>query len=1200
MNLSFPDLFPTPLRVLIDSGSSRSFIDSRFVSDQGIPTTKLPLPLTLRLFDGSIAPSGKISDCIQTQFRLPLLPSETWNFLVTPLDSSCDLVLGLDWLRSRNPIVDWKSGEVAPRPQDSSTPIGHSAAPTAAFVSGATSTTSVPSGSKDIDIALSSEAEFLELLENNDCVLAARITLSASDTTPPSDDLEKVRSQLPPEYQDFADVFSKSKAEALPPHRPYDLSIPISSDAKPPFGPVYRLSEVEERTLKDFIDENLAKGFVRPSSSPAGAPVLFAKKKDGSLRLCVDYRALNNITTKDRYPLPRIDNLLDRLRRAKHFTKIDLRNGYYNVRIADGDEWKTAFRTRYGSFEFLVMPFGLTNAPAAFQHFMNDVFHDMLDQSVCGYLDDLLIFTDSDDISEHVEKVRTVLQRLRDNHLFAKFEKCSFHTSEIEFLGYVVSPAGISMDTAKTSAISSWPTPNSVRDVQSFLGFANFYRRFIDRYSNICRPMYDSTKKNSIFKWTPECHLAFETLKKAFTCAPILMHFMPEYRIWLETDASDYAIAAILSQINPETGELHPVAFFSRSMSPPELNYEVHDKELLAIFAAFKEWRSYLEGPAHTVTVVTDHKTLEYFSTTKVLTRRQARWSEYLSGFNYAIKYRPGRLGGKPDALTRRSDVYPKRGDGAFALNNPQNLQTIFRDGQLMSSLRATSVLNSDCASKASCVLRASILDMDDLRTDILAGLVQDPVAAKYLTDLPPPYSASPSGFLLHNLRIYVPDFKSLRLRLMQLKHDHPTAGHFGFVKTLDLIRREFYWPNLRSDVTEFCRTCLTCPRAKAPRHKPYGHLKQLPIPLRPWESISMDLIEGIPESDEYDSILVIVERLTKMALFIPTTKRLTSPELARLYVLHVFSKHGIPSDVISDRGSEFVSAFWTSLSKVLEMDLRPSTAYHPQTDGQTERTNQTLEAYLRSYINYKQDDWVDFLPLAEFAYNNSVHSATTVSPFFANYGYHPRLTMSLDTEVPSAEAHDFAKSISELHSFVRRELAAAQAQYQPAADARRNLNVPEFKQGDKVWLMAKNIKTQRPMKKLDHRRLGPYKISEKISSHAFRLDLPKDLSAIHNVFHIDLLEPFHANSFPGRSEPPPPSVKIAGEEEFEVESILDSRIFRRQLQYRVKWKGYDAEGDSATWEPAAHFKHSKEVISDFHKAHPNAPAPPKPPKRRR
>jgi len=354
-----------------------------------------------------------------------------------------------------------------------------------------------------------------------------------------------------------------------------------------------------------------------------------------------------------------------------------------------------------------------------------------------------------------------------------------------------------------------------------------------------------------------------------------------------------------------------------------------------------------------------------------------------------------------------------------------------------------------------------------------------------------------------------------------------------------------------------------------------------------------MDLIEGLPESNEQDSILVIVERLTKMALFIPTTRRLTAPELARLYVLHVFSKHGVPSDVISDRGSEFVSSFWMSLSKVLDMDLRPSTAYHPQTDGQTERTNQTLETYLRTYINYQQDDWVDYLPIAEFAYNNSIHSATTLSPFFANYGYHPRLTMSLDKDVPSAEAHDFSKSISELHDFVRQELTAAQAQYQTPADERRNLNAPEFNEGDKVWLLSRNIKTQRPMKKLDHRRLGPYTISKKISSHAFRLDLPRNLSAIHNVFHIDLLEPYHPNSIPGRSEPPPPPVEIAGNEEFEVDVILDSRIFRRQFQYLVKWKGYEASGESNSWEPASHLQHSKGVISDFHKAHPNKPRPP-------
>jgi len=292
----------------------------------------------------------------------------------------------------------------------------------------------------------------------------------------------------------------------------------------------------------------------------------------------VDFRNLNKITQKDRYLIPLVTNLLDQLGSVKVYTKLDLCAGYYNVRIAAGHEWKTAFRTRYGSFKFLVMPMGLTNAPTMFQGFMTDIF-------VVIYLNDILIFSNS--LEEHQVHVQCILDCLREYDLHSKPEKCLFHMQKIEFLGFMVTPTGISMDMAKTDAVSVWPTPTNLKAVQAFLGFANFYRRFIVGFSDIIIPLIRLTRKDTLFTWGPDHTQAFETLKTAFTQAPILAHFNPNNPIVVETDASDYAIAAIISQISPDDGDIHLIAFCSHSMQTAELNYEIYDKELLTIFEAF-------------------------------------------------------------------------------------------------------------------------------------------------------------------------------------------------------------------------------------------------------------------------------------------------------------------------------------------------------------------------------------------------------------------------------------------------------------------------------------------------------------------------------------------------------------------------------------------------------------------------------------
>ena len=369
------------------------------------------------------------------------------------------------------------------------------------------------------------------------------------------------------------------------------------------------------KALKDYLDEHLKKGFIRPSSSPAGAPIFFVKKKSGELQPVIDYCGLNEVTVKNRYPLPLIHEMLSRFSKARIFSKIDLRGTYNLVQIQDEDKWKTAFCCCFGHFEYRVMPFGLTNAPAVFQNLMNQILHDFLDAFCVVYLDDILIY--SEDSIQHLDHVRQVLERLKINQLFAKLEKCLFSTNRIDFLGYIISDMGIEMDPKRISSIDTWPTPSNVKTLQSFLGFTNFYRTFIPDYSKTIVPLLKLLKKDQKFDWTNLCNMAFQTLKNAFKSAGILHHPDSSKKIIVETDASDYALGGVLLQEIAD--QLKPIAYYSRKFSPPEINYEVHDKELLAIIACFYKWRPFLLGTTIPVQVIIDHQNLLHFSTLRKL-----------------------------------------------------------------------------------------------------------------------------------------------------------------------------------------------------------------------------------------------------------------------------------------------------------------------------------------------------------------------------------------------------------------------------------------------------------------------------------------------------------------------------------------------------------------------------------------------------
>jgi hypothetical protein len=1112
---------------MIDSGATGNFIDTQVASDNGFKILRKREPYRLSVIDGETIGSNKGMVTHETDaLEMKMLKGhvEEIQFDLVAMGTHA-VILGMPWLRDHNPQIDWWRERITMNQCQCG------------------SDRMAPSGSR---------------------VLPGQEELCATSQEPEDLAQASVLKKIPAAYKEYEFLFREGpRSEALPKPQPWDHEIPIEPGKSPTFGPIYQLSEKELGILKEYIDENLEKGFIRPSTSSAASPILFVPKKDGKLRLCVDYRQLNSITIKDRYALPLINELHDRLRGAKIFTTLDMRGAYNLIRIKEGEEWKTAFRTRYGLFEYRVMPFGLTNAPASCQRMINEQLHEYLDIFVVAYLDDILIFSKTK--TEHIEHVKKVLEKLKKAKLLLKPEKCEFHKEELGFLGFIVGQNGIRMDPAKVEAVLSWPEPKTVTEVQAFLGFANFYRRFIEGYSKIAKPLTELTKKDQSFSWDKEAQHAFDTLKGRFTTAPILVTFDPERQIILETDASDFAIGACLGQLD-EQGKLRPVAYYSRKLSPAELNYDVHDKELLAIVVAFEQWRVYLEGSKYKVQVWTDHKNLTSFTTTKILNRRQVRWSEGLSAYNFTITYRKGSENARADALSRRKDYTgrPTERPRAILKQNGDNMEY---NHELLATI--------------------AIVENTELEERIKKAYANDECAKRVLQNTNGDFSIDEQGLIRFKGLVYIPS--GIRRILVTEQHALPAHGHQGITKTFERIARSYYFPGLRKQVETVVLECDVCSKSKSSRHAPYGLLKSPPTPDGAWKSIALDFIVKLPLSKEpmtkvkYDSILVITDRLTKYGHFVPYMEASDATELAYTFLKIVICNHGLPEEIISDRDKLFTSKFWTSLMAQLGANHKLSTAYHPQTDGQTERLNQTLEQYLRSYVNHQQDNWVSLLPMAQFAYNSAITETTKVSPFFANHGYDPQAYR--EPRKDDARAERATLEVTKLKAF--QEQLATDIQFlneRSAAYANKNRSMePPLKRGDKVYLLRKHIKTKRPSDKLDFKKLGPFKVLEEIGTVNFRIQLPKG-SKLHPIFHISLLEPARGNA------PVALDSELQPEHDadvYDVETILDSRKVNNAVQYLIKWKGY--EHTDNTWEPLQHLR-CPEKLEEFHRRNPGLP----------
>nr|CAE04051.2 OSJNBb0062B06.9 [Oryza sativa Japonica Group] len=795
-------------------------------------------------------------------------------------------------------------------------------------------------------------------------------------------------------------------------------SVPIVCEYPDVFPEELTTNELAE--VKRQIEELESKGYVRPSSSPWGAPVLLVKKEDGSERMVIDYRVLNEVTMKNKYPLPRINDLFDQLKGARVFSKIDLRSGYHQLKIRSEDIPKTAFSTRYGLYEFTVMSFGLTNAPAFFMNLMNKIFMEYLDQFVVVFIDDILIYSKNEE--EHAEHLRLIMEKLRDHQLFAKFSKCEFWLDRVAFLGHVISSNGVEVDPSKVEAVLAWNPPKNVSEIRSFLGLAGYYRRFIEGLSKLARPMIELLKKEKKFEWSAACEDGFQEMKKRLTTAPVLT--LPDIRKDFEIfcDASRQGLECVLMQ------ERKVVAYASRQLRPHEVNYPTHDLELAAVVHALKIWRHYLIG--NRCEVYTDHKSLKYIFTQTELNMRQRRWLELIKDYDLGIHYHSGKANVVADALSRKTycNVAQTWPDQDHLCRELEKLRLAVVQSGVPASLTVQPTLESQ--------IREAQKDDEGIK-----GLIKR-IQEKKGTD----FSIDDQGTVWCGPRICVPAKKELRDLILKEAHESAYSIHPGSTKMYQDIKAYFWWAGMKRDVTEYVALCDICQRVKAEYQRPAGLPQPLPIPEWKWEEIGMDLITGLPRTPSgYDSIWVIVDRLTKSAHFVPVKTTFDGKKLAELYMTHVVCRFGCPKKIVSDRGTQFTSRFWKQLHEALGTDLNFSTAYHPQTDGQIERVGEALV----------------FGP-------------------------------------------DMLKAAEEQVKVIRERLKTAQNSQKNYADNRRR--DLEFEKGDHVYLRVSPLRGMRRFGmsgKLAPRYIGPYLITARRGEVAYQLELPEGLADVHNVFHV-------------------------------------------------------------------------------------------------
>ena len=966
------------------------------------------------------------------------------------------------------------------------------------------------------------------------------------------------------------DVFATCTAELghtdLHPHKI------ITQDVPPVRRPQYRTTPEQKAEIERQTKELEEHGIISRSNTLWQAPVLLVKKKSGDYRFAVDFRGLNKVTHPINFPITHFQDVVDCLGQAKAsiYSVLDMAQGFFQIPLDPETKHKTGFVTHQGVWEFNRLPFGLMNSPMAFSAVLSEVLHNISYKFALTYIDDCLIFSKSFD--EHLIHLSQVFDRFRQANLPLKPSKCHFAAQEVKYLGHRFTQEGIGVDTDKIKAVVDFPTPKNQTDVRAFLGLSGYYRKFVEGYAGIARPLHQLLQKDHKFQWTDACDAAFKKLKEKLTSTPILAFpdFSEDSRFLLYTDASHQSIGYVLGQRDKKGREV-VVGYAGRSLRPAEKNWGISDLEGLALVEGIRYFHTYLAN--RPFTVYTDHIALRTLKDNKS-TGRLGRWAVFLQGYQYEVIYKSGKQHGNADAMSRRKYMYtdetPK--DKAFEADDPPidpqvssvNLpMTVeckeytlhFEQIDKPQVNQLTTTCKPDTLSEMICAIDtyqqmdpiqylSEISDMtpEKLRQAQIAdsnftamfaykedGKVPEERDDAHRLVAESQFYEIDNGVLYH---LYFPRTKGhkwtdvkkqlvvphlLRDAVLKSYHDALSAGHYGIERTYEAVRMKYFWPSMYKDIQIYCQSCEPCQRTKRYIHQQRAELQPLPIG-DVFSRVHMDLLGPLPKSEKgYRYIFLVCDSFSKWCEAYPLYSMEAKEVAWKLYDEWI-CRYGCMNSILTDRGSNFMSALMKELCSIFRISKISTSSYHAATNSAAEKMNSVILQKLRIYCNKKQTNWPELLPSIMMSYrmSPSVYS-TKYSPYYIVFGRECNLpldTALIPTATAGTTAEDHLRRIIEnqkaCRELVKENIKAAQDKYKKQYD--KKANTPDFKVRDSVWLY--NPKTEPGLTpKLMARWYGPYYIIEKTGPTNYKLRDMNTHKAIKNVVHSDRLKPYYKSS---------------------------------------------------------------------------------------
>ena len=1207
-------------KMLYDPGASHCFLDWKWAQDNGIRIRACPQS-SLHMFQGTAQGAIKWT-YISNDFTLGEI-SYAWKFLVIN-PAPADFVLGLNFILHHKPEIDFTTLKLQPtapklegkeirevlcteNSQERVEKDWVSACGNARqhFLKGVhvtevedyapfwdhgkvilhSATTEFPDYFSDwVAINETTKSSFCDdpfgmkigryyPYWEDDCIRLCSVTADSIE------EQQQLQAFLLTLDQDLLEIVRKHESvfqppDGKPPNRRVKHYIKLVPDALPIKRKPYPLPPHKLEAMTTQITELNKKGWIEKSQSAWGAPILFVPKKNGELRMCVDYRDLNAVTIDDCFPLPKIEVLLHRAANATHLTLIDLASGFHQVEVEEGTRPLTAFRLPHAAcgsslWQWTVMPFGLRNAPPTFQRAMTEALEG-LEEFTLVYIDDILVFSNSR--KEHLHHLDQVFAALAKHRYHVRLQKCDLIQDEVNFLGHRLTQKGISTQEEKVKALQGWKTPlTTPKQVKSLLGGFSWYKNYIPHFATLAAPLFALTSTKSKFQWTEGCENAVTALKNALLTAPVLVRWQQELSTRVVTDASKVGLGAVLEQKHPEGWK--PVSFWSRKLKDPETRYSATDLEWLAVVVAVtRVWNWLLDGK--NFAVCSDHKALERklhkSSHDPPLNDRQARWIEALASFSYHFEWIKGAENVLADTLSRHP------GDCMKGAMSPM-LKTITVVHTLLAGLRKRLrwVAKHDTEYSQLWEKTKSSEAQDGEKYHRWEGLVVDSEG-----------------------RVIIPNDPEIRTLLISEAHDSPLVGHFGVDKTLELVQRHWHWRGIQNDVRDYVRSCLVCQRSKTFPAKPPGQLHPI-VPSKPWEIVTLDFVVGLPEEpgSRFSQILVFVDKFTKYVALEPCTKNIDAITTAQLFIKRIVSEHGVPALVISDRGPQFTATLWNEVLKSLGSRSALATTHHPQTDGQTERVIQTLSRLIRAFVTDQSTKWVQMLPLFQFSLNNSASAATKTAPFQILYGREPTAPVNLmlnhaEDKVGGMElrgtrqvvtwAREWWKARRKLCEFVSLNLQEGARRMKRRYDSKHRIF--DAQPGDLVLLSTKSHPDFGEARKLRMRYTGPFVIKRKVHPNAYELsDLPAGVPPVQNVQFLRLFHPtprkFKTRPNAGSKVGP---VRYHDHVEWEVEDVVDHKIVNGSLRYLIKW----CDHLKPSWSRVEQLKNCAETLREYQQRH--------------